>query len=179
MELLRIRGGRRLEGDVAISGSKNAALPVMAASLLTEGWTLAGVAESFSGERFAAHGLERNEYNALRPIEGKPLDHPDMPEPVRFELPDWLYPHMLARFGARLEAEMEALSQPAPLDLRVNILKGTREAAQAALAAEGWEARPTPLKPGASPMSKLASGSRDRHLINELRDHLRDGRGLA
>src|ERR1700681_4215482 len=36
MELLRIRGGRRLEGDVAISGSKNAALPVMAASLLTD-----------------------------------------------------------------------------------------------------------------------------------------------
>ena len=36
MELLRIRGGRRLEGNVAISGSKNAALPVMAASLLTD-----------------------------------------------------------------------------------------------------------------------------------------------
>jgi len=28
MELLRIRGGRRLEGHVAISGSKNASLPV-------------------------------------------------------------------------------------------------------------------------------------------------------
>src|SRR5579864_6946429 len=36
MELLRIDGGRRLEGRVSISGSKNAALPVMAASLLTD-----------------------------------------------------------------------------------------------------------------------------------------------
>jgi UDP-N-acetylglucosamine 1-carboxyvinyltransferase len=36
MELLRIRGGRRLEGAVAISGSKNASLPVMAAALLTD-----------------------------------------------------------------------------------------------------------------------------------------------
>ena len=36
MELLRIRGGRRLEGRVAISGSKNASLPVMAAALLTD-----------------------------------------------------------------------------------------------------------------------------------------------
>ena len=36
MELLRIRGGRRLEGSVAISGSKNASLPVMAAALLTD-----------------------------------------------------------------------------------------------------------------------------------------------
>ncbi|MBV8194408.1 MAG: UDP-N-acetylglucosamine 1-carboxyvinyltransferase, partial [Candidatus Dormibacteraeota bacterium] len=36
MERLRIRGGPRLEGTVAISGSKNAALPVMAAALLTD-----------------------------------------------------------------------------------------------------------------------------------------------
>ena len=36
MELLRITGGERLRGEVAISGSKNAALPVMAASLLTD-----------------------------------------------------------------------------------------------------------------------------------------------
>lgn len=116
-----------------------------AASLLVEGWTLAGVAGAFSGDRFAAAGLERNEYNALRPVEGHALDNPEMPEPVRFELPDWLYPRMLARFGDTLAAEMAALSEPAPLDLRVNILKGTREEARAALAGEGWEARPTPL----------------------------------
>ena len=36
MELLRIRGGRRLAGRVPISGSKNATLPVMAAALLTD-----------------------------------------------------------------------------------------------------------------------------------------------
>ena len=97
---------------------------LVAASLLTEGWTLSGVAESFSGERFAPPGLERNEYNALRPIEGKALDHPDMPEPVRFELPDWLYPRMLDRFGDGLAVEMAALGQPAPLDLRVNLQIG-------------------------------------------------------
>jgi len=118
-----------------------------AASLLTEGWALSGVAESFSGDRFAPPGLERNEYNALRGVEGKPLDHPDMPDPVRFELPDWLYPRMSAQYGDRLAAEMAALSEPAPLDLRVNILKGTREDARAALAAEGWEAQPTSLSP--------------------------------
>ena len=36
MDLLRIRGPRPLSGAVTTSGSKNAALPVMAASLLTE-----------------------------------------------------------------------------------------------------------------------------------------------
>jgi UDP-N-acetylglucosamine 1-carboxyvinyltransferase len=36
MELLRITGGVRLDGKVAISGSKNATLPIMAAALLTD-----------------------------------------------------------------------------------------------------------------------------------------------
>src|SRR5258705_9181899 len=36
MDRIRISGGRRLKGEVPISGAKNAALPLMAASLLTE-----------------------------------------------------------------------------------------------------------------------------------------------
>ncbi len=35
MDKIRIRGGRRLAGEIAISGAKNAALPLMAAALLT------------------------------------------------------------------------------------------------------------------------------------------------
>ncbi|MBW1854818.1 MAG: UDP-N-acetylglucosamine 1-carboxyvinyltransferase [Thermodesulfobacteriota bacterium] len=37
MKKLIIRGGRKLKGEVKISGAKNAALPLMAATLLTEG----------------------------------------------------------------------------------------------------------------------------------------------
>lgn len=36
MDRIRIRGGRPLSGDIAISGAKNAALPLMAAALLTD-----------------------------------------------------------------------------------------------------------------------------------------------
>ncbi len=36
MDKLRIAGGRSLEGEVAVSGAKNAALPIMCAALLTE-----------------------------------------------------------------------------------------------------------------------------------------------
>ncbi|HET7670353.1 MAG TPA: UDP-N-acetylglucosamine 1-carboxyvinyltransferase [Burkholderiales bacterium] len=36
MDKLRIRGGRALEGEVPISGAKNAALPIMCAALLSE-----------------------------------------------------------------------------------------------------------------------------------------------
>ena len=35
MDKLRIRGGRRLQGEIAISGAKNAALPELCAALLT------------------------------------------------------------------------------------------------------------------------------------------------
>jgi UDP-N-acetylglucosamine 1-carboxyvinyltransferase len=37
MDQIRIRGGRPLKGEIRISGAKNAALPLMAASLLTDG----------------------------------------------------------------------------------------------------------------------------------------------
>jgi UDP-N-acetylglucosamine 1-carboxyvinyltransferase len=37
MDKIRIRGGATLKGSIPISGAKNAALPLMAASLLTEG----------------------------------------------------------------------------------------------------------------------------------------------
>jgi UDP-N-acetylglucosamine 1-carboxyvinyltransferase len=33
-----IKGGKKLKGEIAISGSKNAALPIIVSSLLTEGW---------------------------------------------------------------------------------------------------------------------------------------------
>jgi 16S rRNA (cytosine967-C5)-methyltransferase len=139
-----LRARRRL--DWWLDGRDDARL-VVGASLLTEGWTLSGLAQAYSGGRFAPAGLERLEHRTLARIEGHTLDHPEMPDPVRLEMPDWLYPRMLARFGAALPAEMAALGAPAPLDLRANLLKVTREEAQAALAAEGWEARPMKLSP--------------------------------
>jgi len=36
MDRIRIRGGNRLNGQIPISGAKNAALPLMIASLLTD-----------------------------------------------------------------------------------------------------------------------------------------------
>ncbi len=117
---------------------------LVAASLLLEGGALADVASAFSGGQFAPAALAPSEQAALRRLQGRTLDHASMPDAVRLEMPDWLLPLLSARFG---EAELAALLQPAPLDLRVNLLKATREAARAALAAEGLEATPTPLSP--------------------------------
>ena len=118
-----------------------------AASLLLEGWRFDGLAQSFSGGQYGAPSLIALEAATLRRLEGHTLDHPDMPPAVALELPDWLYPQLLQAFEGGLPAEMAALLAPAPLDLRANLLRTTREAAQAALAAEGLEAAPTPLSP--------------------------------
>ena len=142
-----LRARRRLDWWLARAGAPTNPRLLVAASLLTEGWTLDGVRQSFSGGQFGPTALNAAEQAALRPLEGHTLDHPDMPDAVRLEMPDWLLPHLQARFGAELPAEMAAMGTPAALDLRVNLLKTTREAAQAALAAEGIESTPTPLSP--------------------------------
>ena len=38
MDKIIVEGGRRLEGDVIVSGAKNAALPILISALLTDGW---------------------------------------------------------------------------------------------------------------------------------------------
>jgi len=101
----------------------------------------------FSGGRFAPEPLRPEEATALGRLAGGRLEHPDMPPAVRFEVPDWLLPQLESRFGTALEAEMRALAEPAPLDLRVNLLKATREQAQQSLLAEGLQAEPMARSP--------------------------------
>lgn len=62
----------------------------------------------------------------------------DLAPAVRCDLPDWLHERLLAQFsGDELEALCAALNRPAPLDLRVNLIKGDRPALLAQLAADG------------------------------------------
>ena len=119
----------------------------VAGSLLLEGWKFDGVQQAFSGGRYAPASLIAAEAARLRPLEGRTLDHPDMPQAVRLEVPDWLFPHFAERFGPSLEREARALLAEAPLDLRVNTLKATRDEARAVLAGDGIAAGPTPLSP--------------------------------
>jgi 16S rRNA (cytosine967-C5)-methyltransferase len=78
---------------------------------------------------------------------GRPLLHPEMPEGVRLNLPDWALPGLRTRFGGRLAEEAAAMETDAPLDLRANLLKTTPEAAAATLAGEGVRSEPMPLSP--------------------------------
>ena len=142
-----LRARRRLGWWLAKAGAYPSARLLVGASLLLEGWTMEGVLAGFSGGQFAPAPPGAEERAVLRPLEGRTLDHPSMGEAVRLEVPDWILPHLQARFGTALAEEMAAMGEPAPLDLRVNILKSDVAAAQAALLAEGIEAATTPYSP--------------------------------
>ncbi len=69
----------------------------------------------------------------------------DAPAHVRGDYPEWLDDKLAAVFGDDRAAEGAALSSRAPVDLRVNTLKGDRATAAAALA--HLHATPTPWSP--------------------------------
>ena len=100
-------------------------------------------------------GLNRRELDAvLSESEGKWLAQAkavrleELPPAVRLDLPDWLYEAWSARFAAEeVEALAASLNQPAPLDLRVNVLKAERDAVLARLQAEGVAAEASRYSP--------------------------------
>ncbi len=120
---------------------------LVAASLLIEGATLPQLVQAFSGGQYAPSALARADADMLQALVGRTLDYKAQPLPVCLEVPDWIVPRLAARFGGALDPEMRAALGPAPLDLRANLLKATRDEARAALAAEGIEAEPTPYSP--------------------------------
>jgi 16S rRNA (cytosine967-C5)-methyltransferase len=67
------------------------------------------------------------------------------PLPVAADIHDWLAPHFLTAFGDRAIEEGRALAERAPVDLRANRLKATRDKALAAMA--HLNAEPTPFSP--------------------------------
>ncbi len=118
---------------------------VLAALVLAEGWRPEAVAACCDGDRFRPAPLSAAEARLVDGLAGRTLRHPQMPRAVANDLPEWLEPYLERVFGHGLEREMAALNAPAPIDLRVNLLKADRETARRALAAEGITAEPTPL----------------------------------
>jgi 16S rRNA (cytosine967-C5)-methyltransferase len=117
------------------------------AQLIAEGAGADAIAGLFSGALHGPPPLSDAERRALHALAALPGDDAAMPDDVRHGVPAWLLPRLAARFGEALGAEMAAMDQPAPTDLRANLLKATREQAQAALAAEGIAAEPTRFSP--------------------------------
>jgi 16S rRNA (cytosine967-C5)-methyltransferase len=66
----------------------------------------------------------------------------DLPVHIRGDFPEWLTPSLVQAFGTRTAEEGAALSQRAPIDLRVNTLKTDRPTLLEAFAKHGAEAGP-------------------------------------
>jgi len=91
----------------------------------------------------------------------------DLMAPHRHNLPEWLAMALREQVGDGFDALAASLLQPAPLDLRVNVLKKKRDAVLAEIRAAGLSAEPTahsPLgirlqgKPNLSKLPAFASG---------------------
>jgi 16S rRNA (cytosine967-C5)-methyltransferase len=78
--------------------------------------------------------------HAPPPLTQAERDHrppPDLPLALRADMPDWLADRLTAAHGAAAMPAMMALRDRAPVHLRVNIARATRDTAARALAAEG------------------------------------------
>jgi 16S rRNA (cytosine967-C5)-methyltransferase len=87
------------------------------------------IAKLASGEKYAAEALNDDERHRL-----DAADMANAPAHVAGDYPEWLEPHFARAFGAVRAEEGAALASRAPLDLRVNTLKGDREQVAAMLA---------------------------------------------
>ncbi len=115
------------------------------ADLVIEGGTMPD-AEMFQGVH-AATPPDALDRRMMERLCKQSLFHRDMPLWVKGEYPEWVEPRLQQAFGDDFLREIGAMRDEAPMDLRVNTLKATREQAIAALAAEGIVAIPTPHSP--------------------------------
>ena len=107
---------------------------------LERGLDADAIAALCDGSRFAPSPLTDTERSALS---SRSLD--DAPAHIAGDYPEWLDPYFATVFGADRAGEAEAMASRAPLDLRVNTLKGKPEKVLASVAHLG--ATPTKWSP--------------------------------
>ena len=75
------------------------------------------------------------------------VDPASLPAALQHHLPEWLATTMQATLGPEFAAWAASMDASAPLDLRVNAAKSSRDDVLAALASDGIAAAPTPYSP--------------------------------
>ncbi len=103
------------------------------------------VAAHFDGTGYGPAPLSGEETTLVTAIAEQ--DAVAAPPHVAGNCPQTLYALFLDQWADGAADELAALNRTAPVDLRVNALRATRDEAQARLAADGYEAAPTPYSP--------------------------------
>lgn len=122
---------------------------VIAWTALGEGADEKRVNDLFDGSQYAPETLNEDEQAFLGKIAGQPLERKDMPDVVRVECPPEHEEVLKEFFGDDFEAEMRAMLEPAPLDLRVNTFLIDRENAMNSLNKDGVKTAETTFCPWA------------------------------
>lgn len=102
------------------------------------------VGNLFDGQKFSPSKLTVEELDVLDALEGAELIHEQMPVSAKYNFPDWMEGRIRLSLGDDFDAEMTALNQSAPVDIRVNTLKADRADLILALDREGYDCTPTP-----------------------------------
>jgi 16S rRNA (cytosine967-C5)-methyltransferase len=121
---------RRRSSAAFLMGASTPRAILFGALRLERGMSADSIARLADGGRFAPPPPDEAEAGAL----AAPALRDDAPAHVRGDYPEWLDPYFAAVFGDDRAEEGAALSRRAPVDLRVNTLKGDRDAALTALA---------------------------------------------
>ncbi len=121
---------RRRSSAAWLMGASTPRAILFGALRLERGLSADSIARLADGGRHAPPPPDRAEAAAL----AAPALRDDAPAYVRGDYPEWLDPYFVAVFGDERAEEGAALSRRAPVDLRVNTLKGDRDAALEALA---------------------------------------------
>jgi 16S rRNA (cytosine967-C5)-methyltransferase len=131
---------RRKASSAWIMGEDGARAGVIGALKQVRGLSDGEIAGLFTGEGHAPPPLSATERDRLAHgvLDGAPAH-------VRGDYPEWLAPAFEASFGAGVADEGRALAERAPVDVRVNTLKGDRDKALASLG--HLSPSPTPFSP--------------------------------
>ena len=130
---------RKKSSSAWIMGEAGPRAEMLGALRQTHDLDAEAIAVLFSGEGHAPAKLTEAERERLTG------DLAGAPSHVIGDFPEWLTPQFEASFGAFAAEEGRALAERAPVDLRVNTLKTTRDKALRALA--HLKPEPTPFSP--------------------------------
>jgi 16S rRNA (cytosine967-C5)-methyltransferase len=131
---------RRRLSLAAQMGSDTPRALTLAAAAQALGLSATEVAEVCDGSPHALAALsddERRRIESAVPADAAPY--------IAADIPEWAMASFVRAFGVRAAAEGRAMAERAPIDLRVNALKATRDKVMAALAPLG--AQPARLAP--------------------------------
>jgi 16S rRNA (cytosine967-C5)-methyltransferase len=129
---------------------------VFATLILRKEYTIESLSGLSHDGKYAPSPLTADEIRLCMALVGKPLEHKDMPPHVRLNYPAWTHDMLKKSFGKEFEHALRAMNEQAPTDLRVNILKTTREQLMQDLKKEGFDVAPTTTSPVGLRMAKRA-----------------------